>query len=88
MHLVHWTKFGILVPVIGLAGIFASGAALGAIHLSGRWESVTMFVPGMLLVSLGCWLDNKHEANSFGFIPMKFWGALGVIFGVVILITG
>ena len=87
MHLVHWSKFGILVPVIGIAGIFAGAAMLQPLHLSGRWESVTMFVPGVLLVVFGCWLDSRHQANSFGFIPMKFWGALGIIFGIVILIT-
>ncbi len=89
MHLIHWKKFGILVPVLTLGGIFSAAALLKLCRVSyGRWESFTMFLPALLLFIVGWWLDRKGQPNEFCFFPMRIWSVLLFIFGIVILVKG
>lgn len=87
--ILSWKKWGILVPIIFIAGAIAGQRLLkmeGRDH--GRWQSVNMFVPGLLLIVVGVILDLKKQPNEFFHLRMIIWGGLVLVFGAVILYTG
>jgi len=89
MHIISWKKFGILTPVLFLAGAVASQWVLKLLARDyGRWQSANIFVPGLLLVVVGHALDRKKQANTFCHFPMIVWGGLAFVFGAVILFAG
>ena len=89
MHIITWKKYGILVPILFLAGVMPAEFLLKWTHQNhGRWESLTMFFPGVVLLVLGRALDLKNEPNEFYHLRMMVWGGLFAVFGLVILFTG
>ena len=87
--IISWRKYGILVPVIFLGGVYVGHVLLKIVNKShGRWESVTMFVPGLLLLAIGSALDRKQQPNEFCFFRMIIWGGVAIVFGGVVLYTG
>ena len=86
---ISFKKYGILVPVLLIAGILGAHHVLESFHIDrGRWQSLTMFFPALLLMGVGGFLEYKGQANSFCHLPMIAWGVLVSILGVVVLWTG
>ena len=83
--IIIYRRWGILTPVILILG-----AVL--VHLlinpRGRMESLFFFIPAVLVSLTGILLDSKEQANDFYFVPMKYWGIIVSIFGIVILVKG
>jgi hypothetical protein len=89
MHIITWKKYGILVPVIGIGGAIGGQMLLKlASRDYGRWQSVNMFVPGILLLVVGIMLDLKKQPNEFCHFRMIVWGGLLLVFGAVIIYAG
>lgn len=87
--ILFWKKFGILVPIIFVAGGIGGQMLLKLANRDyGRWQSVNMFVPGILLLIVGVILDIKNKPNDFCHFRMIIWGGLSVVFGAVILYAG
>jgi hypothetical protein len=84
-----WKKYGILVPVIFLGGAIAGQMLLkmeGRDH--GRWQSVNLFVPGILLIVIGAILDLKQQRNEFCGFRMIIWGGVSLVLGGVVIYLG
>ena len=87
--IITWKKYGILVPIIFIAGAIVGQMLLkieGRDH--GRWQCVNMFVPGILLLIVGIFLDLKKQPNEFCHFRMIVWGGLSLVFGGVIIYAG
>lgn len=83
--LIIYKKWGILMPVIFILGFFLADSLF---HPHGRMQSIYFFLPAVLISLTGFLLDKKQLKNEFFFVPLKYWGIIVSILGIVILING
>lgn len=83
--IIIWRGWGILVPIICILGAVLSEYLFRPV---GRMQSIYFFIPAVIVSLAGFLLDWKKQVNDFFFIPVKYWGIIVAIFGVVILFTG